>query len=59
MTFELGPHSPEDSDGGLTAPWDAEQASLEEKPVQARAGDLSDLNQHDKCLIDEFLATLR
>ncbi|MEU8895502.1 hypothetical protein [Nocardia sp. NPDC048505] len=59
MTFELDPHWPEDSDGGLAAPWDDEQATAPQKLVRVQAGDLSDLNQHDKCLIDEFLATLR
>jgi hypothetical protein len=59
MTFELDPHSPEDFDGGLDAPWDAEPASPVVKRARVQAGDLSDLNQHDKTLIDEFLATLR
>ncbi|MBP2188464.1 hypothetical protein ACWDYH_05590 [Nocardia goodfellowii] len=59
MTFELDPHSPEDSDGGLAAPWDDEQAGPEVNRARVQAGDFSDLNQHDKCVIDEFLATLR
>ena len=64
MTYELDPQTPDEFDGDITSTLDSGLAGTagydgRSNGAPPRVGDLSDLNENDKRLYDEFLATLR
>ncbi|PXX52648.1 hypothetical protein DFR70_13233 [Nocardia tenerifensis] len=64
MTYELDPQMPEEFDGDLTSTFNGDRVGSVGFPGRANGslpgvGDLSDLNEDDKRLYDQFLASLR
>lgn len=64
MTYELDPQTPDEFDGDITStsdsgPSDTADYHGRSNGTLPRVGDLSDLDEEDKRLYDEFLAALR
>ncbi|MGF7122739.1 MULTISPECIES: hypothetical protein [unclassified Rhodococcus (in: high G+C Gram-positive bacteria)] len=64
MTYELDPQTPDEFDGEITSTSDSGLEGTagyhgRSNGIPRRVGDLSDLNEEDKRLYDEFLAALR